>query len=143
MVGACGVVVALPSCAADTAPVPREADPLLGVLASARADAAAATAAIAFSPDRRDALAQVAAERSAHADALALEVGRLASSYAPTGSATAPPVVDGVTTASLRTALTESARAAADLARLLSGHRAGLLGSISAACTVSATATLA
>jgi hypothetical protein len=51
---------------------------------------------------------------------------------------TAPPTVEA-----LRAQLAESRKTAADLARALSGYRAGLLASISAACAVQAGVLLA
>lgn len=114
-----------------------EPDPLLTALAAARRDAAAASAAIVVAPERATALGVVAAERGAHADALATEVARAAGldpSATPSATATTttttatPPTVDA-----LRAMLNDSQRGAATLARQLDGYRAGLLGSISAA----------
>ncbi|WP_077041325.1 hypothetical protein [Rhodococcus sp. MTM3W5.2] len=116
-----------------------EPDPLISAAESARRDAATATAATALAPERAGALSVIASERGAHADALSAEVARAAGvdptampSPSPTGSPTEPapppPTVD-----ELRTQLATSQRDAAGLARRLSGYRAGLLGSISAA----------
>ena len=108
-------------------------------------DAAAATAAMAVDPAAAPALQVVAAERTDHANALQAEVARAAGKY-PDGSIPEP---DASTTSTATPApspppdvnavkadLAQSQRAASDLARTLSGYRAGLLGSISAACAV-------
>ncbi|MGY2120569.1 hypothetical protein ACW9HJ_03875 [Nocardia gipuzkoensis] len=158
--GTVGVLAlgALAGCTGDD--VVHEPDPLAAQEVVARADAAAATAAVAAAPERHAALTAIAAERTAHADALRTEIDRVIGVYADgtkpvhrtrangsgpsavaSGSAaplTAPPTVDA-----LRAQLTESRKSAADLARALSGHRAGLLASISAACAVHAGVLLA
>lgn len=111
------------------------ADQLLPQVAAAQADAAAANAAIATTPDRAAALGVVAAERTEHARVLTEEITRLdtgrartaSSSVAPSSAAPTPPSLD-----QLRTQLSASARSAGDLAIELDGFVAGLLGSISA-----------
>ncbi|HZQ31082.1 MAG TPA: hypothetical protein VFB19_05045 [Mycobacterium sp.] len=89
----------------------------------------------------------VADERAAHAKALSEEIARAtgasAASSAPPAvtrspGATPPPSRDDVTAA-----LRESADSAGKLAANSSGYRAGLLGSIAASCTTSATVPLA
>nr|WP_051186906.1 hypothetical protein [Nocardia tenerifensis] len=135
-----------------------EPDPLAAQELSARADAAAASAAIALAPQRHGALTAIATERTAHADALRAEIDRVIGVYgdgtkpvhrtrtsgpgqssvpaAPASGTAAPaqpPTVDD-----LRAQLTQSRQSAADLARTQSGYRAGLLASISAACAVQA-----
>ncbi|MFI9510140.1 hypothetical protein [Nocardia sp. NPDC052566] len=153
---------ALAGCAQDD-PI-HEPDPLAAQELLARADAAAATAAIALAPQRHAALTAIAAERTAHADALRTEINRLVGVYgdgttpvhrtraldpAQVGAAatnssgtpvppTPPPTVDA-----LRDQLTKSRQSAAELARALSGYRAGLLASISAACAAQAGVLLA
>ncbi|MGI5217289.1 hypothetical protein [Nocardia sp. CA-290969] len=141
--GAVGLLTApaLLSCAEE--PI-TEPDVLVAQEFSARSDAAAATAAITLDPARTAALTTIAAERTAHADALRTEIDRAIGVYgdgttpavrtpAPTTTPApaAPPSIDG-----LRDQLTASQRAAADLAVTQSGYRAGLLASISAACAV-------
>ena len=121
---------------------PGEVDPLIAQADLARRDAATATAAVATTPDRGPALNLVAAERTAHADALYAEIARAAGTY-PDGSTSPaaasteptspqppgpPPNLDTV-----RGQLAESQRRSAELARTESAYRAGLLGSISAA----------
>ncbi|MDJ0391866.1 hypothetical protein QMK17_00790 [Rhodococcus sp. G-MC3] len=119
-------------------------DTLTMHLRLAKRDAAAAGALIAVLPDLADSLIVVQSERSAHAVALQTEIDRVAggpaesstaesstAAPAPTAVQSAPPPLD-----ELRTYLSESQRAAVDSARNESGYRAGLLGSISAACAV-------
>jgi len=118
-----------------------EPDPLLAQAASARRDAATARALTALDPGLAGALGVIADERTAHADALDSEVARMAGiTTDPTTSGTstttapaggAPPTVE-----QLRESLVRSQRTSADLARTLTGYRAGLLASISAACGV-------
>ncbi|WP_420845275.1 hypothetical protein [Nocardia arizonensis] len=133
-------------------------DPLAAQEVSARADAAAATAAIALAPQRQAALAAIAGQRTEHAEALRVEIARVIGTYGdgttpvhrtadpsarhgagapapvtagstPSAEPVAPPSID-----QLREQLTRSQRSAADLARTQTGYRAGLLASISAAC---------
>ncbi|WP_309234460.1 hypothetical protein [Nocardia sp. XZ_19_385] len=129
-------------------------DPLAAQVTLAKADAAAATAAIALAPQKQSALNTIAAERTAHAEAMQAEIDRVIGVYGdgttpvprtrtaatPSGAAaagttgtqvppTAPPSLD-----QLRDQLARSQHSAADLARALSGYRAGLLASISASC---------
>ncbi|MBY6385125.1 hypothetical protein EEB12_03095 [Rhodococcus sp. WS1] len=119
-----------------TAEAAAEVDQLTAQAERARSDAAAATAAIALAPDKSASLTTISAERTAHALELDAEIARAAGGGATT---TAPPSTSvanaptGVDT--LRTSLNDSARSAADLARTMSGYRAGLLGSISASCS--------
>ena len=128
---------------------PDEPDPLEAVLASARADSELATAAArAAAPNMVPALLVVAAERASHATALVEELARAAGKPTPTSVAettsasaqAAPPA--SATRAAVISALRRSADSAAALAPTMSGYRAGLLGSIAAACTASATVAL-
>lgn len=115
---------------ADT---PAEIDALTAQAERARRDAANAGAAIAVLPDLAAALGVVAAERSAHADALDAEIARAAA--APSSSTpTSPPPITPPTLEQLRADLADAQKDAARLARTQSGYRAGLLGAISAAC---------
>jgi len=118
-----------------------EPDPLLAQAASARRDAATARALTALYPDRAGALSVIADERTAHADALDADVARMAGITADTttsgtSSTTSAPGAEQPTVEQLREMLVRSQRSAADLARTLTGYRAGLLSSISAACGV-------
>lgn len=126
-------------------PPPPEVDELAAQLDRARADSQLATdAAAAERGPIVQVLTAVAAERSAHAQALSDELVRMRGSDAPTATPTSttaepanpPTVKDAVN------ALRESAESAAELAAKLSGYRAGLLGSIAAACTAAYTVAL-
>jgi hypothetical protein len=125
----------------DIADEPTAPDPLIGAAARAYADSAAAVAAIALAPERGPALQIIAEERTAHATALNNEIVRAAGHYedgtAPTIDALpapVPPPVPPPTVDELRNRLLRSQRDTADLARTQTDYRAGLLGSISAAC---------
>ena len=90
-------------------------------------------------------MSAVASERSAHAEALSDELIRIqgastSTTTTPTSTtaeAAKPPSVQDVIGA-----LKVSAQSAADLAANSSGYRAGLLGSIAAACTAAYTVAL-
>ncbi len=122
-------------------------DPLEAELQAARQDSELATeAAKAATPPMAAALREVAALRTRHAEALVEELARTAgepiptettttsTSAAPSGDPAPPPTVGDVVGA-LRT----SADNAAKLVPTLSGYRAGLMGSIAAACTAAFT----
>ncbi|WP_330179220.1 hypothetical protein OHB26_22330 [Nocardia sp. NBC_01503] len=145
---AVAAVGALSACTREHAP--ELPDPLLAQEESARSDAAIAQAAIATNPDKAGALQIIATQRGAHADALRAEIDRAIGSYGdgtvpskrvapptPTVPVPPPPVTQ------LRASLSQAQRSAADLATQLSGYRAGLLGSISAACATQAGVLLA
>jgi hypothetical protein len=143
-----------------TAPV-KVVDALLGQLERAQSDRElAGNAAAAAPPVVAAALTVVVAQRAAHAKALTEEITRMSgeapatstpsssstsvsapaassASTAPTGPPPKPPSVDDVIAA-----LTQSAGGASQLATQQSGYRAGLLGSIAAACTAAATVAL-
>lgn len=132
-------------CGTDADDEPEPVDPLIAQAAAARADAAAALAAIAVNPDHGGALQVVADQRTLHADALDAEVARTAGTYAdgstpavPSASSatvtTSPAPVPALPLPQLRDRIAASQASAAGLARTLSDHRAGMLGSISAAC---------
>ncbi|NNH72920.1 hypothetical protein HLB23_24185 [Nocardia uniformis] len=134
-------VVALGAVAGCAEDAPATPDPLVAQELSARSDALVATAAIAAAPDRAAALRTIATQRTAHADTLRTEIDRVIGVYGdgttpsnrvapvtPAAPATPPSVGE------LRTGLTNSQKSAADLATTLSGYRAALLASISAAC---------
>ncbi len=127
-------------------PPPPEIDDLVAQLDLARNDSQLAGAAVATAPPQlARALTAVASERSAHARALENEITR-ATGGAPTETSTttssAPPPKPP-TTKDVIGALRTSAKDAGDLAARLSGYRAGLLGSIAAACTAAYTVALA
>ena len=138
------------ACGSSEPPGP---DPLEAELQAARRDSdLAAAAAKAAPPALAPALSEIAAERGRHATALIEELARAAGKPTPTAEESAtqqsaaqtaspaptpaprPPTVKDVAAA-----LRSSADSAAKLAPTLSGYRAGLLGSIAAACTTSYT----
>ncbi|CAA0089925.1 Uncharacterised protein [Mycolicibacterium vanbaalenii] len=132
------------SVACGTAPPPPDLDELTTALDRARADSRLATdvAASARGPVAA-ALTEVAAERAAHAEALDEEIVRMTGHSATTTSVTTTPttsptsstVPPSPTAEDVIGALRVSADSAAQAAAALSGYRAGLLASISAACT--------
>lgn len=143
-----GVALALVGSAAACAPAPPPADldDLQTGFDRARSDSElAGDAATALTgPSRQSqvaALTSIAAERSAHADALAAEITRLTAGEGPTTATsttpttTAPDPATAPTVAKVVEELRGSAEQAARAAEGLSGYRAGLFGSISAACT--------
>jgi hypothetical protein len=120
-----------------------EPDPLEAELAAARADSElAAAAAKAAPPEIAPALLEVSAIRARHATALVEELSRAAGKPTPTSGAetTAPSAAAPAVAApppkpqDVVKALRRADENAAKLAPTLSGYRAGLLGSIAAAC---------
>lgn len=129
----------------ESSPPPELAD-LMTQLDMARSDSQLASdAASAAKPPQRPALAAVSSERSKHAEALADEIARLTRQPATSTSATttstaakaSPPTAKDVVAA-----LQKSAESAGRLATVMSGYRAGLLGSIAASCTAAYTVAL-
>ena len=142
--------------AAACASKPSGPDPLEAELSAARTDSElAAAAAKVAAPAMVPALIEVSTERARHATAIVEELSRAAGrptptpgaeTTAPTGGApTGSPPTGGASTppapppslGDVVTALRRSADDAATLAPTLSGYRAGLMGSIAAACTTS------
>jgi hypothetical protein len=135
--------------AAACGSTPSGPDPLEEQLAGARRDSDLAAAAAKAAPAAVvPALAEIAAERARHATALIEELARAAgkpiptetsdaSSPTPSASAAAAPPAPPPSVAEVADALRRSADSAAALVPTLSGYRAGLLGSIAAACTTS------
>ena len=139
--------------ACGSSPPVKDVDALIGQLDRAHSDGQLATAAAAAAPRAAAALTVIAAERAAHAQALADEITRISGEAPTTASATSstpsptttttsgtPPRPPGVS--DVAAALGQSASGASLLATQQSGYRAGLLGSIAAACTAAATVTL-
>lgn len=124
---------------------PPEVDELAAQLERARTDSQLATdAASAARGDMAQALTAVASERSAHAQALTDELVRMRGTDAPTATATST-TAEPAKTATVQEvvgALRVSADSATNLAAKLSGYRAGLVGSIAAACTAAYTVAL-
>lgn len=141
---AVGLLVSATACAPDVPPA--DLADLQTQFDRARADSelAGAAATALRGPQQQAriaALTAIAAERTAHADALGAEITRLTEGESPvtnsatptTSAAPAPqPTVDDVIAA-----LRESADTATQTAERLAGYRAGLLGSIAASCTAS------
>jgi hypothetical protein len=140
--------MAVPACSSQ--PAPPKVDELESQLKLARQDSELATAAAAGAAHPVNAaLTEVASERTQHAQALATEIARLAinptstssestSPTSPTSAVAAPPPSVSDVINSLRA----SAASAGQLATTSSGYRAGLLGSIAAACTAAYSVTL-
>jgi hypothetical protein len=149
--GAALAVLGMTGSACSSPPAPPAVDELESQLKLARRDheLAMAAAAAAATPVSA-ALTEVASERAQHAQALATEIARLAVNPTPTSSQTTspttttsvaaapPPSLSGVINS-----LRGSAASASHLATTSSGYRAGLLGSIAAACTASYSVALA
>ena len=140
--------IAAPACSSPPPAAPA-VDELEAQLSLARRDSELAeAAAVGAPPQIGTALTEVAAERTQHAQALTTEIARLAISPTSTSAqsttptttkaaAPPPPLADVVRS------LKESADSAGELAAASSGYRAGLLGSIAAACTASYSVALA
>ncbi|MCV7423363.1 hypothetical protein H7K45_22680 [Mycobacterium yunnanensis] len=137
--------------ACGSTPPVKDVDALIGALDRAHEDARlAGNAAAAAAPKIAAALAVVADQRAAHATALTEEITRISGetpTTSTTASSSAPPTTSGPppappTAAEVVAALKQSADGAALLAAQQSGYRAGLLGSIAAACTASFTVAL-
>jgi hypothetical protein len=150
-----GGTVGTVATACSSTPTVKEADALLGQLDRALSDSElAGNAATAAPPKLAAVLTVVAQQRAAHAKALTEEITRStgetptsstsASSTAPSTSPTASvPPPKPPTAADVVSALQQSADGATLLATQQSGYRAGLLGSIAAACTATTTVALA
>ena len=146
--GAVGVAAAtaLSACSTDDgSDGSGKIDPLIAQADRARTDAAAATAAVATLPDRAPALGLIASERTEHAKALDTEIARAVGVYSDgsppsadssMSSSVTPEPIPPPTLDQLRTRIADSQRGSAALATTESDYRAGLLGSISAACGV-------
>lgn len=119
---------------------PPEVDELVAQLGRARSDSQLAADAADAAPELRRVLTVVAAERDAHAQALSEEIARIIGPAAAETSTSAPSSTTAEPVrppdlAEVIGALRRSADSAAHLATQVSGYRAGLLGSIAAACT--------
>ncbi|WP_319445408.1 MULTISPECIES: hypothetical protein [unclassified Mycobacterium] len=151
LLGAAALAVLGTAATACGKPVPRpDVDALVAQLERARSDNQLAAAAATAAPSQIAAtLTTVAAERAAHAQALSDELTRMlgpsstgwststsATSSAPTtATTTSGPPPKPPSPKDVVAALRQSADGAAQVAAQQSGYRAGLLGSISAACT--------
>jgi hypothetical protein len=148
--GAALVMLGVTASACGSPPAPPAVDELESQLKMARRDSELAKAAAAAADKPISAaLTEVAAERAQHAQALATEIARLAVTSTSTSSQTTsgtpttsraavpPPALSDVINS-----LHASAASAGQLATSSSGYRAGLLGSIAAACTAAYTVAL-
>jgi hypothetical protein len=121
---------------------PAAPDPLIALAAQARADAAAAGGVASAHPDLADAAKLVASVRTEHAAALQREVDRVnppkSSPAPPPGGPPQPPAAAQLSAAAARTALSQALataeKQATDLVPTLPRYRAGLVGSVAAAC---------
>jgi hypothetical protein len=130
---------------------PPDVSALTAQLERARSDSQLATGAASSAPPPvASALTAVAAERSAHAEALAEEITRItgatptsstSSSSASTSAPSQPPAPP--TPGAVVDALRQSADGAAKAAAEESGYAAGLLGSVAASCTAAFSVALA
>jgi len=135
--GAAGAAVtALASCTAEPS-TPDKPDPLVELAATARTDAANATAVAQALPDVADQATQIATARGEHATALRREVDR---EHPPTTrtkqkppTPTSPPDTEAARTM-LRDALSATEQRCGELITSVPKYRAGLLGSIAAGC---------
>ncbi|WP_164860583.1 hypothetical protein [Rhodococcus sp. X156] len=146
----CGVLGGSDSPDQQEQDVEPRVDPLIALAAAARADAAAATQLATTVPEQAVVLSTVSADRTAHAEAIEAEVTRAAGPTPATpqsgatsttqpattsaAGSTAPATPGPATVAELKTELQAHERAAAELARTEPAYRAGLLGSVAAAC---------
>jgi hypothetical protein len=143
--GAALAVLGMTAPACSSPPAPPGVDELESQLTRAQHDSELATAAAAAATDKAisTALTEVASERTRHAQALTAEIARLAvnpttSTSSPTSGPTSTTSAPAAPTLSdVINSLRESAASASQLATTSSGYRAGLLGSIAAACTAS------
>ena len=136
-----------------TPPPPADLDDLTTALDRSRSDSdLAADVAGAAKGKLAAVLTDIAAQRAAHAQALADEIVRLTGHEAPTASTEpsaaptstpTPASVPPPTVHDVIGALRTSADSAAKSAGVLSGYRAGLLASIAASCTAGYTVALA
>jgi hypothetical protein len=143
--------IAVPACS-SAPPAPPAVDELVSQLTLARRDSELAAAGAAVAPQPVSAaLTEVAAERTRHAQALTTEIARLAVNPTSTSRETTSPTTTTTSAAAappppladVVRSLRASAASASQLASTSSGYRAGLLGSIAAACTASYTVALA
>lgn len=146
LVGTAALALVGATATACGAPAPRpDVDALVAQRERAQADSELATAVAATAtPPVAKALKTVAAERAAHAQALTDELTRMNGAPLPTPTTTTPAgePPQAPTAKDVAAALRQSADAAGASAAQQSGYRAGLLGSIAAACTAAYTVAL-
>jgi hypothetical protein len=142
------VALGATSAACGSPPPPPDIDELQAQVDRAEADGRLATEAARGAPkDLAAALAAVTAERAEHARALTEEITRILgarpSATTTTASSSTAPPARPPSAADVIAALRQSAESAAGLAEQQSGYRTGLLASIAASCTASASVALA
>lgn len=139
--------------ACGSTPPVEQVDALVAQLQRANDDAGLASkAAATAAPTLSAALTAIAQQRAAHASALTDEITRISGQTPVTSTSSSPtsatpttsaPPPKPTTAADVAAALRQSADGASLLATQQSGYRAGLLGSIAAACTAAYTVALA
>src|SRR5262245_25133758 len=134
--GALAALVPVAACTSEPEKPPPP-DPLAELAAQARSDATLAKAIAEAQPAVAEAATAVADARTEHAKVLQAEVDR-ARPPAPSSSSSskAPPAPDVPAdgTAALADALTAAEKSAGDLVPSVERYRAGMLGSVAAAC---------
>jgi hypothetical protein len=149
--GAALAMLGITVSACSSQPAPPKVDELESQWKLARHDSEQATAAAAAAAQPVSAaLTEVASERAQHAQALSTEIARVAvNPTSPTASAsttspasTSPAAAPPPSLSDVVNSLRASAASAGQLATTSSGYRAGLLGSIAAACTAAHTVAL-
>jgi len=133
--GALAALVPVAAACTEEPSAPPPPDPLAGLAAKARADAALATALATAQPAIATAATEIAQARTEHATALQAEVDRARPPVS--SSSTRPPAAPEVPAdrvAALVDALTTAEKQAADLVPSVPRYRAGLLGSVAAGC---------
>ena len=147
--GAAALALLGATAAACGSPPPPEIDDLVAQLDLARSDSQLAGAAATTAPPQlARALTAVASERSAHARALEDEITRVTGetptqTQTTTTTSSAPPPKPPTDEGRHRRVAHSRRRTPASWRPRLSGYRAGLLGSIAAACTAAYTVALA
>jgi hypothetical protein len=148
--GAVLAVVGIAGSACSSQPAPPSVDELESQLNLARQDSELASAAAKGAAQPVSAaLTEVASERAQHARALTAEIARVAGAPTSSSSETTSPTPANSAVAGPPPSLSDvvnslraSAASAGRLATTSSGYRAGLLGSIAAACTAAHTVAL-
>jgi hypothetical protein len=125
-------VVTVPLAAACGTGYDESPDPLVPLLEQAKSDAAAATSLGRSSAKDADVAQQVAAARTAHAEALQSEVDRLNRPKSSAAASQAPSVPEGL--AGLKLRLSTAGTQAETLLGAQPRYRAGLLASIAGGC---------
>jgi hypothetical protein len=134
--GALAALIPVAACTSEPEKPPPP-DPLAELAVQARSDAAMAKAIAAAQPGIAEAATAVSEARGEHAKVLQAEVNRARPPAPSSSSSSAPPPApevpaDGKT--ALLDALTAAEKSASDLVPSVERYRAGMLGSVAAAC---------